>query len=395
MKEGASAVVSVSSETKDLTNEGKLVHFTGIARTPSVLTDVDFGVGGSALKLRRIVEMYQWEENSKSDTREKLGGGTETTTTYTYDQDWFDRVIDSSNFKELEKKRTPAQLGGIVEKKLNILLKYLYRNYLLIGGPKKPDGYLFHNKKDTYLLDSKQHKDICIGEIDKIARYLFSFCNSIFFISHKFSILQYNLSMFGTTILEERESKYNGRLKVINTLGYGTYIQSDGLTQSGGVVESIWKSTLRRIKDKDITKILVLGLGAGTLAKLLRRKYPNSKIAGVEIDPLMIELGKKYFKLEDFKININVKDNQIALKSGNASLSLNIKDAQEFPPFPERIENLMEIKTDDLLFMLEKVSFLIPQNNANPALNGLLIEIDKQGKIRLSRKEALGKAVTS
>ncbi|HBR70371.1 TPA: DNA polymerase III subunit beta [Candidatus Dependentiae bacterium] len=92
--------------------------------------------------------------------------------------------------------------------------------------------------------------------------------------------------------------------------------------------------------------------------------------------------GRRVFELTkelEGAININVKDNQIALKSGNASLSLNIKDAQEFPPFPERIENLMEIKTDDLLFMLEKVSFLIPQNNANPALNGLLIEIDKQG----------------
>ena len=107
LKEGASAVVSVSSEEKDLTNEEKLVHFTGIARTPSVLTDTDFGVGGNALKLRRIVEMYQWEENSKSDTREKLGGGTETTTTYTYDQDWFDRVIDSSSFKESETHINP------------------------------------------------------------------------------------------------------------------------------------------------------------------------------------------------------------------------------------------------------------------------------------------------
>ena len=82
----------------------------------------------------------------------------------------------SSNFKNLEKNKTPAQLGGIVEKKLNILLKYLYRNYLLIGGPKKPDGYLYQNKTDTYLMDSKQHKDIYIGEIDKIVRYLFSFC---------------------------------------------------------------------------------------------------------------------------------------------------------------------------------------------------------------------------
>lgn len=92
--------------------------------------------------------------------------------------------------------------------------------------------------------------------------------------------------------------------------------------------------------------------------------------------------GRRVFELTkelEGAINIDVTEKQIALKSGNASLSLNIKDAQEFPPFPERIENLMEIKTDDLLFMLEKVSFLIPQNNANPALNGLLIEIDKQG----------------
>ena len=29
--------------------------------------------------------------------------------------------------------------------------------------------------------------------------------------------------------------------------------------------------------------------------------------------------------------------------------------------------------------MLEKVAFLIPQNNANPALNGLLLEISQHG----------------
>ncbi len=107
LKEGASAVVSVSSEAKDSTNEGKLIYFTGEARTPSVLTDTDFGVGGSALKLRRIVEVYQWEENSKSDTREKIGGGTETTTTYTYSQDWFDHIINSSDFKEAETHINP------------------------------------------------------------------------------------------------------------------------------------------------------------------------------------------------------------------------------------------------------------------------------------------------
>lgn len=108
LKEGASAVVSVSSETKDPASEGKLVHFTGEARTPSVLTDVDFGVGGSALKLRRIVEVYQWKENTKSNTKEKLGGGTETATTYTYSQDWSDRLIDSSSFQEAETHKNPT-----------------------------------------------------------------------------------------------------------------------------------------------------------------------------------------------------------------------------------------------------------------------------------------------
>lgn len=107
LKEGASLVVSVSSDVKDVSNEGKLIHFLGEARTPSILTDVDFGVGGSALKLKRIVEVYQWEENSKSQTNEKLGGGTETTTTYTYSQDWFDRIIDSSDFQEAETHINP------------------------------------------------------------------------------------------------------------------------------------------------------------------------------------------------------------------------------------------------------------------------------------------------
>lgn len=66
---------------------------------------------------------------------------------------------------------------------------------------------------------------------------------------------------------------------------------------------------------------------------------------------------------------------QVTLKAGSVNLALNIKDAQEFPPFPERIENLMQLQAPDLLELLDKVAFLIPQNNANPALNGLFLEI--------------------
>lgn len=116
--------------------------------------------------------------------------------------------------------------------------------------------------------------------------------------------------MLGTRVLEERESKYNGNLSVLKTFGMGTYIQSNGLTQSGGIVETIWKQTLRFLNHKSpiINHCLILGLGGGTVAKLIRKNWPEAKITGVEIDPIMIELGKKYFDLDKVGVEIVIKD---------------------------------------------------------------------------------------
>lgn len=112
--------------------------------------------------------------------------------------------------------------------------------------------------------------------------------------------------MLGVKILEEVKSKFNGNLKVVRSFGLGTYIQSDGLTQSGGIVETFWKQTLKRIKNSklEIKNCLILGLGGGTVVKLVRKFWPTAKITGVEIDPIMIELGKKYLGLRDVKIII-------------------------------------------------------------------------------------------
>ncbi len=91
--------------------------------------------------------------------------------------------------------------------------------------------------------------------------------------------------------------------------------------------------------------------------------------------------GKRLFDIvkeleEDITFTLN--KTQLSLTSGSVKLALNIKDAQEFPPFPERIENLMQLESSFLLTFLDKVGFLIPQNNANPALNGLYLEITKE-----------------
>ncbi len=100
LEEGAGAVLSVPADRVDPANEGMLVHVTGEATAVGKLADPTFGVETTALSLHRDVEMFQWDEERHTKTKKKLGGGRTKRTRYTYERDWRDRVIDSSDFKE-------------------------------------------------------------------------------------------------------------------------------------------------------------------------------------------------------------------------------------------------------------------------------------------------------
>ncbi|WP_417908861.1 TMEM43 family protein [Candidatus Electronema sp. PJ] len=111
LKEGSGAVVSVSADKVDPVNEGKLIHLSGKAVTEALLTDPIFGVSSAnALKLQRQVEMYQWHESSKSETKKKLGGGEETVTTYSYSTNWSNHAISSSSFKKSAGHENPDSM---------------------------------------------------------------------------------------------------------------------------------------------------------------------------------------------------------------------------------------------------------------------------------------------
>jgi DNA polymerase-3 subunit beta len=88
--------------------------------------------------------------------------------------------------------------------------------------------------------------------------------------------------------------------------------------------------------------------------------------------------GRRIFDIVkelDGEIQFSVTEQTLALRAGSVNLTLNVRDVQEFPPFPERIENLMQLDADFVLKVFDKVAFLIPQNNANPSLNGLFLEV--------------------
>lgn len=118
--------------------------------------------------------------------------------------------------------------------------------------------------------------------------------------------------MFGfekPKVLEEVQSKYSGTLTV--TSGYGDKYVSTGIwTQSGGVIKDVWHPVLRKIGKKD-KSWLVLGLATGTVAQMISKKYRPAKIVGVEIDPAMLYIGKKYFALDQIPnleiVNLNAK----------------------------------------------------------------------------------------
>ncbi|HQL11124.1 MAG TPA: TMEM43 family protein [Candidatus Woesebacteria bacterium] len=107
LEAGASIVENSDSTVIDPAQDGKLIYFTGETRTPSILTDSTFPISENAIKLKRIVEVYQWSEITQTETVEKNGGGTETTTTYSYQKVWDDQLIDSTSFQEQANYRNP------------------------------------------------------------------------------------------------------------------------------------------------------------------------------------------------------------------------------------------------------------------------------------------------
>ncbi len=114
----------------------------------------------------------------------------------------------------------------------------------------------------------------------------------------------------GVKVLEEKQSKFNGKVTVVKSLGLGTYIQVDGLTQSGGVVTDIWKETLKKVHSakRIVHSCLILGLGGGSVAKLVRKYWPETEITGVDIDPVIVKLGIRHLGLGNSKAEIIVND---------------------------------------------------------------------------------------
>jgi hypothetical protein len=107
LEEGAGLVVSVSIDTLEPANEGRLIHVSGQVTTAEPVADTEFPVAANGLALLRKVEMFQWVERSSTEKKVELGGSETQVTTFSYAQDWSSQQQNSADFQEPADHQNP------------------------------------------------------------------------------------------------------------------------------------------------------------------------------------------------------------------------------------------------------------------------------------------------
>jgi len=146
----------------------------------------------------------------------------------------------------------------------------------------------------------------------------------------------------GIKVLEEVNSKQNGQITVVKSFAFGTYFQVGGLTQSGGIIKNIWKHSLREVHrtNSKVQNVLVLGLGGGSIISVIKKYWPDSQTTAVDIDPVIVDLGKKYLGLGDSLIKIKISDAEKFLVKSKTRFDLICADLYVGDEYPKKFEDI-------------------------------------------------------
>lgn len=105
-------------------------------------------------------------------------------------------------------------------------------------------------------------------------------------------------------IVFETDSKWNGHVRVQDR-GKTRKLYSDNTLQSvnwdSPLAEKMcWGKMVDVVEQNaaSLNKVLLLGLGGGTIAHMLSNKHPNIHLVSVDIDPVVVDVARKYFDVE-------------------------------------------------------------------------------------------------
>lgn len=96
-----------------------------------------------------------------------------------------------------------------------------------------------------------------------------------------------------------RASGAHGELEVRYEAGDLVLNSANG-NQSYGTLHRVWQQVFRRmgLREHPPQEVLLLGLGGGSVVRILREELGvAAPITAVELDPVMVELGRRHFGL--------------------------------------------------------------------------------------------------
>jgi predicted membrane-bound spermidine synthase len=155
----------------------------------------------------------------------------------------------------------------------------------------------------------------------------------------------------GTTLLYEKESAYN-YIQVVQ------FPRSDGsqtrylLLNEGQGIHSEWNDknlfygrtwdyfmvapffNAAPYAPGQVRRIAIVGLAGGTIARQFTAVFGDVAIDGIEIDPAIVEAGRKYFEMNQPGLNVIVEDGRLAMKRLTQPFDLIALDAYRVPYVP-------------------------------------------------------------
>jgi spermidine synthase len=103
-------------------------------------------------------------------------------------------------------------------------------------------------------------------------------------------------------------------------------------------------------RPQDVRRIAIVGLAAGTTARQAATVFPNVVIDGFEIDPKIVEVGRKYFDMNMPNLNVIIQDGRWGLSSSPEKYDLICVDAYRPPYIPPHLttQEFFQVAADHL-----------------------------------------------
>lgn len=145
------------------------------------------------------------------------------------------------------------------------------------------------------------------------------------------------------TLIHEEQSQYNyiqvlkdgGDTLLALNEGHAIHsIYNPNQLITGGPWDYFMVPPLFRPSVPVVSRGLMIGLAAGTAAREMLAAYPDMAIDGVEIDPAVVAVGRKYFDMNEPNLKVFVQDGRYFLRTATAKYDIVGVDAYHQPYIP-------------------------------------------------------------